>query len=154
MDPKTKAEKERARRAAETPEQREARLNKRRARYASAEWLEKHRAYCKAYYVANPEKFKGYEKKKQSDQAHLDRDLIRTRKRHGIENATAERREGPCENTACVYVGALKCDHWHSGPKKGQVRGWLCNKCNMGLGNFDDDLALLAGASAYIQTRA
>lgn len=42
----------------------------------------------------------------------------------------------------------LRVDHCH---KTGKVRGLLCDKCNLGIGNFNDDLSLFAKAVEYLQ---
>ncbi len=42
----------------------------------------------------------------------------------------------------------LHMDHSHS---NGNFRGWLCHKCNNGLGNFDDSPQLLEIAAAYLR---
>ncbi len=39
------------------------------------------------------------------------------------------------------------CDHDHT---TGKFRGWLCHKCNMGIGNLADDLGRLERAGKYI----
>lgn len=40
-------------------------------------------------------------------------------------------------------------DHCHS---TGKVRGLLCQKCNMGLGMFDDNLELIKTAVSYLES--
>ena len=44
----------------------------------------------------------------------------------------------------------LVVDHEHS---SGKVRGLLCFQCNIGLGNFKDDINLLKKAIEYLETR-
>jgi hypothetical protein len=44
-------------------------------------------------------------------------------------------------------VSPWVCDHDH---EKLTFRGWLCRKCNLGLGNFNDDIERLKNAIAYL----
>ena len=56
-----------------------------------------------------------------------------------------ERSGGLCE--VCKEKKAAHIDHDH---KTGAVRGLLCQQCNHGLGNFQDNVALLNRASEYL----
>jgi hypothetical protein len=52
-----------------------------------------------------------------------------------------------CGATEAGGRGTFHVDHCHS---LGTVRGLLCHNCNVGLGHFRDDTALLLRASNYL----
>jgi len=48
----------------------------------------------------------------------------------------------------CDREQELVIDHDH---ETGAIRGLLCNRCNVGLGQFEDNIALLKAALAYLE---
>ena len=73
----------------------------------------------------------------------------RTLKKYGIDQSDYElmydTQNGCC--AICKLKIALVIDHCHS---SGQVRGLLCNGCNLGLGYFKDNIVNLEQAKIYI----
>ncbi len=77
-------------------------------------------------------------------------------KRYGLDHAQYQRmlaRQGG--HCACCSAtpeqessGVLMVDHCHT---TGQVRGLLCNKCNLTLGNVNDDFNRLRELANYVQ---
>jgi hypothetical protein len=99
-------------------------LNKQRSDAQSRDWR-----------LANPEKA-----------AEISRRS--TRKRLGIIDATGEARFGICP--ICLRDKPLVCDHYHNGPNKGLVRGWICGTCNRGIGSLQDSIDSLNRAVIYM----
>lgn len=55
-------------------------------------------------------------------------------------------RERACE--ICGKVGKVVFDHNH---ETGEFRGWLCNRCNSGLGHFGDSPEIIRRAYRYLK---
>lgn len=70
------------------------------------------------------------------------------RKRAGIPAAPYP---APAQCELCeraLVPGKTHLDHDHT---TGKFRGWLCNRCNLGLGNLGDTIAGLERALAYLR---
>ncbi len=90
-------------------------------------------AYNNAYYHANIEAMRAKSRARYAaDPNAKARRRQKNRTWRGVINATGETRFGKCP--ICENDRRLNCDHWHDGPKAGQIRGWLCNMCNSFLG--------------------
>jgi hypothetical protein len=57
-------------------------------------------------------------------------------------------REGTLRGEGGVKVEVLVIDHCHT---SGEFRGLLCHRCNIGLGQFKDDIAVLQNAIDYLK---
>jgi len=75
------------------------------------------------------------------------------KRRYGIDKKIYEKllksQKGRCKICLNKETRArrLSVDHDH---KTGRVRGLLCNKCNLGLGKFKDNINLLKKAVKYL----
>ncbi len=56
-----------------------------------------------------------------------------------------------CGITEEEYGRKLHMDHCH---ESGQLRGFLCQKCNQGLGNYNDSVDLIIAAAEYLESFA
>lgn len=76
--------------------------------------------------------------------------LRSTASRYGL--TLAELRALPGADGACPICESdgrkMHVDHDH---ETGKVRGFLCTRCNVGLGQFGDSIEMLARASAYLE---
>lgn len=121
-----------------TPEARKAWRDKRTPEKVAADLL-RNRKYMQAWHEArkaNPEfKEKRLQYGRKSD-----------RKSYGIANPTGEQKHGACK--ICNTESKLYFDHDHA---TGQFRGWICRKCNMGLGLLGDTAASIERALEYLK---
>ena len=108
--------------------------------------LKKKRARARNWARNNPEKIKKYRDANiQKIRAH---DLLRMRKWLGIPEPT---RPMPYACECCGEHPAkrpLHVDHCHD---SGLFRGWICNKCNLGIGLLGDTEDALIRALEYLR---
>lgn len=105
----------------------------------------------KAWDKRNPGE--GLRRSRKWQKAHPERAKENTRrswrKRNGVPFAT---RPCPanCESCSRVLEGGIKThlDHCHI---TGVFRGWLCNRCNRGLGYFGDSIEGIEKALTYLK---
>ena len=100
----------------------------------------------------NPER--AYEGRKRWREQNLDRSKKVNKnswlkRAYGITldkyNEMLEFQQNKCK--ICNENKKLVVDHCH---KTGKVRGLICDKCNVGLGRFNDDLNLILKAAEYL----
>jgi len=116
-------------------------------------YYEKHREKesqrGKAYYAKDPERKQEYYYK-------LGRERV-LKSRYGLSLADYDRML-ELQSGACAICGSkspgdkdanFHVDHCHT---TGAVRGLLCNRCNIGLGFFSDDVGRLAKAIEYLHS--
>jgi hypothetical protein len=110
----------------------------------------------KAYYKKNKVRLSAYKKKLRSISKNLEREReLKLLKNYGItlENydILLESQKGVCAICFTNKPGNKKrfsVDHDH---KTGKVRGLLCDKCNRGLGYFNDNFEILEKAIKYLK---
>ncbi len=106
--------------------------------------------YSRVQYQANPEEYKTRAKAWQQNNPEKHREQTR-RSYHKRKNMPTPTRPAPAEceicGKTCTRNTVLSLDHSH---ETGAFRGWLCNKCNTGLGKLGDNLTGLKRAVDYL----
>ena len=126
---------------------------KRAKRNYNARHPERIRARRKKWEQHNPEKVRAAQNKYRSKPEVLRRMKLReyalTEDAYSaIYNAQA----GLCAICfTCLDLLDSRSRHIDHDHVTGAVRGILCRACNLGLGNFKDDAALLSSAAAYLR---
>jgi hypothetical protein len=133
-----------------------------RKRYAEdPEYREKMRKRAGDYRKANRDKVNAYRRRRYSNDSEYrarkkakneKHQRNRIYKRHGISveeyEAMLARQQGACGICERPFRRTPCIDHCHA---TGTVRGLLCSKCNVGLGNYDDDPTFLRKAVGYLE---
>lgn len=111
----------------------------------------------KEWRLANLEKIRAKERTRSHKKIRADKRYAYERKlltKYGLTLADVDviaRAQGRvcaiCKQVRKGRHGKLCVDHNH---QTGKVRGLLCEKCNMGLGHFEDSPVLLARAMRYV----
>lgn len=106
--------------------------------------------HTRAYIKRNPQKKRIWDKNYYDKNPGKSRELARVRgwRRDGIP-APTRMRPSRCECCGGKpdFGRVLVLDHCHA---KKRFRGWLCNRCNLGLGHFLDSPVRLRKAIAYL----
>jgi len=114
-------------------------------------WYERNREAVKArtsaYQKANPERGRKYQKAWRDRNKESER--LRAQKKNWSDKPTPTRPEpSSCECCGAIQKKALHLDHCHS---TGVFRGWLCGRCNLGMGLLGDGVAGLQSAIDYLR---
>ncbi len=98
----------------------------------------------KVFYAENADRLKADRKRYRAE----NKEKVRATHRRiaGIVDAHGELKHGPCE--ICGLECKLNLDHDHA---TGRIRGWLCTRCNQGLGSFKDSPDRLRKAALYLE---
>lgn len=115
-----------------------------------------YRAWRRAYTAANREKELERQRvwRRRNPEKMQAKGYARTLRKRGL---TKEQHQSmiTAQGDRCLICGstssdgrALRIDHDHA---TGRIRGLLCNSCNLGLGKFKDDPALLRSAAVYLE---
>lgn len=114
--------------------------------------------YAKRYRERNADRLKDYKKNKYSKLSQEQKRELKYLSRYGITIKQYEemlgRQNGVCAICLNGPVGKktrLCVDHCH---QTGNVRGLLCNSCNVGLGKFKDNPEMLVSAIIYLDGMA
>lgn len=96
--------------------------------------------------------YKRYKPKTEEERRERTLDIM-YRKNYGISLEDYEiilvKQGGVCGICFCKDKNKrLAVDHCH---KTGKIRGLLCNKCNIGIGYFDDNIENLIKAANYLR---
>ena len=114
--------------------------------------MERKREYLKQYQIKNRERLSEYYKSRELERQKnpvykAERRDAYYRKKYGLSAKEVDKaKRGSC-GICRKRKTTMHTDHCHA---TGRVRGFLCSKCNNGLGFFDDNPGLLRKALEYL----
>lgn len=128
------------------------------AKGRSKESLSKIKEYKKGWYQTNKPRLDEKLKTKRDDFVRNREYFYTMKTRFGLTKDQIlemyDKTKGNCEICGIHFTkmtgrkNKLNIDHCH---KTNKVRGLLCHNCNLGLGNFRDDILILIKAIKYLQ---
>jgi hypothetical protein len=123
----------------------------RRRKESRRRWYEKNKpailARQRAYQKDRPAKVREIQKRWRD--ANKESERLRARVKNWRLLPKPTRPESAvCECCGASQKKALSLDHCH---ETGAFRGWLCSKCNLGIGKLGDSLESLLKAVKYLQ---
>jgi hypothetical protein len=133
-------------------ENRESILEEKREYYQ--ENREERRQYKKQRYSENREVLIQYQREYYALNKESVKKSVRSYHFKSNYNLTMEEREALLQ-TGCqicgTHEGRLVVDHDHDPNAKNAYRGCLCNRCNIGLGDFKDSIENLLNGAEYLE---
>jgi hypothetical protein len=123
------------------------------AKRRHAEHREERCAATRKWYWANREKARAYKRSDRYKAYYWEKNLGKFGLTLDSYHALLEKQGDKCACCGTSYHGGrqFNVDHDH---ETGKVRGLLCNRCNLGLGYLDDNLAGVQRAMAYLERTA
>jgi hypothetical protein len=73
---------------------------------------------------------------------------VKYRHRYGVELSQIRQKPDNCELCGCEHK-KIVLDHCHA---TGAFRGWICDPCNIALGNVKDSPELLRKMADYLES--
>ena len=123
-------------------------------------WREKNREECveraKAWCKANPERRreiqKAYRERNKERISRLAREKAKAKRDEQTELLAGRPAPDRCEVCGGEESSRKQRMHYDHCHKTGKFRGWLCARCNMTLGQVEDNPELLLKLAEYLRT--
>lgn len=113
-------------------------------------WAQRNREYLNAYQRAYYKKNRTKKREQARARWRNDKDRLLARSRAQYARRM-NKRPKKCE--CCKQVVEGRRLHWDHNHQTGQFRGWLCGRCNPGIGLLGDNLRGVLRAVKYLESR-